>query len=355
MTEKDPNRENLITPEMNAKMKKNLLYGFIFAVCMIFAGLTSGYIVSQGGNFWVNIKMPSAFLISTITIIISSGFLFLAKSAAKKDNQGLVKLSLGLAFAFGLSFGVSQFIGWKQLIETGNTVNAGIINSRGKYGKYYTVLYQGKEITYDNATFFLKSEPISEELKVNLKVFAQDVMKGAQSADKNYKLTNYATEFSIRAENTLLTYTNGELLSNGIKLSEIQHNRLWHFAENIVNDRGDFIMKGVYGEDFIIYFSGEPLEYKNRKFYWKGAPLSPKKLEALNSQDNTASSYIYAFTGVHVLHWIGGVIALLVMFINGLRVKYNSSNQLGITLGSIYWHFLGILWLYLYAFLIFIH
>ena len=347
--------ENQISPELNAKMKKNLLYGFIFAVCMIFAGLTSGYIVSQGGNFWVNIKMPGAFTFSTISIIISSLFLFLSHVAVKKNNQGLVKLSRGLAFGFGLAFGVSQYVGWKQLIETGNTVNAGIINSRGKYGKYYTLIYQGKEISYDNATFYIKGEPITAELKAEMKTFAQTIMDGSKSAENTYTISDYGTNFSIRADNKLLTYTDNKLLADGINLSAVQSERLWYFAENIVNDRGDFIMKGVYGEDFVIYYSGEVLVYKNRTFYYQNAPLSPKKLDALNSQKNTASSYIYAFTGVHLLHWIGGIIALLAMFISGLRLKYNSDNRLGITLGSIYWHFLGILWLYLYAFLIFIH
>lgn len=344
-----------IPAELNAKMKKNLLYGFIFAVCMIFAGLTSGYIVSQGGNFWVNIKMPSAFMVSTVSIIISSLFLILAHSAVKKNNTKLVKLTLGLAFGFGLAFGVSQYIGWKQLIETGNTVNAGIINSRGKYGKYYTLIYKGKEISYDNAIFYIKGEPISDEIKTEMIAFSQSVMDGARSTDKQFNLEDYGTNFTIRADNKLLTYTDKKLLAEGVNLSAIQRDRLWYFAENIVSGRGDFIMKGVYGEDFVIYYSGEALEYKNRTFYWQNAPLSPKKMEALNTQDNTASSYIYAFTGVHLLHWLGGIIALLVMFIKGLRSKYNSENQLGITLGSIYWHFLGILWLYLYAFLIFIH
>lgn len=347
--------ENQISPELNAKMKKNLLYGFIFAVCMIFAGLTSGYIVSQGGTFWVTIKMPSAFLISTIAIIISSGFLFLAQFAVKQNKVGVLKLSLGFAFIFGVIFGISQFAGWSQLIEKGSTVNGGIVNSNGKYGRYYSLLYEGKEITYDNTVFYLKSEPISDELKTEMKAFAQAVMEGADSKDKTFKLPDYGTKFSIRADDKILVFTNNQLTANGFLLSETQQKRLFHFAENIVNDRGDFIIKGVYGEDFEIIFGGVPLVYENRTFYWKDAKLSAKNLDQLNSQKNTASSYIYAFTAIHLLHWIGGIISLLVMLIKGLQLKYNSDNRLGISLGSIYWHFLGILWLYLYAFLIFIH
>ena len=346
---------NQISPELNAKMKKNLLWIFIFAVIMIFAGLTSGYVVSQGGNFWVNIKMPSAFQVSTISIIASSAFLVLARWAVKKGKNAILKLSLGMAFGLGVVFGISQYQGWLQLIDSGNVVAGEIMNIRGRYGKYFTLLHEGKEITYDNGTFFLKGEPVSDELFAEMQAFSEALMTGAKSEDRSYKLNDYGTKFSIRYTNNLLTYSNNKLQMNGVNLSEVQHDRLWHFSENIVSGRGDFIMKGKYGEDFVIYYQGEELEYENRTFYWKDAPLSPKKINDLNSQKNTASSYIYAFTFVHLLHWIGGIIALLVMFIKGLRLKYTESNFLGITLGSIYWHFLGILWLYLYAFLIFIH
>ena len=86
---------NQISPELNKKMKKNLMWIFIFAVIMIFAGLTSGYVVSQGGTFWVTIKMPTAFNISTIAIVISSICLFIAQKAVKQGKQGMVKISLG--------------------------------------------------------------------------------------------------------------------------------------------------------------------------------------------------------------------------------------------------------------------
>lgn len=344
-----------ISPDLNAKMKKNLLWIFMFAVFMIFAGLTSGYIVSQGGSFWVNVRMPSAFQVSTGAIIASSIFLIIARRAVKQDKMPLVKLSLGAALVLGGIFGYAQVLGWGQLIESGNTVSDQIINVNGKYGKYFTLYYQEKEISFDNGTFYMKGEPISDELLNKMKAISEEFMEGAKDSEHNYNLTGYGNDFILRYDGELITYSNNALKLSGVNLSGVQHGRLWYFAENIVNDRGDFIMKGKYGEDFVIYYQGEMLDYTNRTFYLNGQLLSPKKMNDLNSQKNTASSYIYAFTFVHLLHWIGGVIALLVMFIKGLRIKYNSENYLGITLGSIYWHFLGILWLYLYAFLIFIH
>ena len=153
-----------VSPEVNAKIKKNLVVIFLFAVAMIFAGLTSGYIVSQGGSFWVNIKMPLAFKISTTLIVLSSVFLILAVVAVKKNQQKVLKIYLGLAFILGLGFGVYQIKGWGQLIDNGNFWNGQIINIKGQYGNYYSFLYKGKEVSYDNGTFYLKGEKIDSEV-----------------------------------------------------------------------------------------------------------------------------------------------------------------------------------------------
>jgi cytochrome c oxidase subunit 3 len=262
---------------------------------------------------------------------------------------------LGLTLLLGISFGYFQFQGWKQLHSSGNALSGTIININGQYGKYYTFFYEGKEISYNNAEFFYKGEKIGADLMSKMKAISAELMEGAKSKDKQYKLSSYGSEFTLRYKGDLVTFVNNTLYLNDTKFSQEQHSRLWYFAENIKNDRGDFIMKGKYGEDFDIYYHGKLLAYENRTFYIDGRPLSPKQLNDLNMQDNTASSYIYAFTFLHLLHWLGGVIALLVMFINGLRLKYSATEIAGLKLGSTYWHFLGILWLYLYAFLIFIH
>ncbi|NOQ75116.1 MAG: hypothetical protein GQ574_24090 [Crocinitomix sp.] len=337
-------------------MKKNLMRIFIFAVIMIFAGLTSGYVVAQGGRFWVNIKMPDAFKISTIAIIISSISLFIAQYAVKRDKKPLIKAGLGGAFLFGAIFGIYQFIGWGELYENGSPVSASIMNTTGKYGKYYSLSYEGKEISYNNDEFYYKGTEMTPELKAEMKSFSSELLTGSAGTGNHvYNLSDYGSKFSLTYRNKLVTYLNDQFTIEGIQLSLNHHKRLNRFAENIVNDRGDFIMKGKYGEDFVIYYGGDELEYTNRTFYRNGSQLSPMLLGKLMDQRNTAGSFIFAFSGMHFLHWIGGIIALLVMFIKGLQMRYSKSDYLGITLGSVYWHFLGILWLYLYAFLIFIH
>jgi len=65
---------------------------------------------------------------------------------------------------------------------------------------------------------------------------------------------------------------------------------------------------------------------------------------------NASGSFIYALTLMHLLHLIGGLIALGITTVKSKQGKYTKDNYLGIQLTSIYWHFLGILWLYLFLF-----
>ena len=67
-----------------------------------------------------------------------------------------------------------------------------------------------------------------------------------------------------------------------------------------------------------------------------------------------STSFIIGITLMHVLHLAAGIITLLVVFINHLRNKYSSENMLGFELGSIFWHFVDILWIYLFFFFYFI-
>ena len=69
---------------------------------------------------------------------------------------------------------------------------------------------------------------------------------------------------------------------------------------------------------------------------------------------NAAGSFVYLLTGIHLLHLAGGLISLLVAIFNAVKGKYNSQNTLGLELCSIYWHFLDILWIYLFLFLYYI-
>lgn len=64
-----------------------------------------------------------------------------------------------------------------------------------------------------------------------------------------------------------------------------------------------------------------------------------------------SGSFIYLLTGMHLVHVLGGLISLLITLFKGFMGKYSSANTHGVKLASIYWHFMGALWIYLFLFL----
>ena len=67
-----------------------------------------------------------------------------------------------------------------------------------------------------------------------------------------------------------------------------------------------------------------------------------------------STSFINGITFLHVLHLLAGVIVLLVVIYNHFKYKYKSNDLLGFELGAIFWHFVDILWIYLFFFFSFI-
>jgi cytochrome c oxidase subunit 3 len=208
-------------------------------------------------------------------------------------------------------------------------------------------------------------------------------------------------------------YVNGEVF-----LASAQKD-LFRFAFGVYNQTPLFALKGVYGEDFVIRLNNEILEHENNKLFFpakdltksevvninkkvfeggqeyeikkgeiyaNGEPISQVNFETyvqlnegievhykdgkwtrlreelnaaqnneLRQAGNTASSYIYVFTGMHVLHVLIALILLSVIIRRSFKGRYSEKNQLGIQATSIIWHFLGALWLSLFLLLQFFH
>ena len=208
-------------------------------------------------------------------------------------------------------------------------------------------------------------------------------------------------------------YVNGEVF-----LAAAQKD-LFRFAFGVYNQTPLFALKGVYGEDFVIRLNNEILEHENNKLFFPAKDLTKSEVVNINKKvfeggqeyeikkgeiyangerisqvnfetyvqlnegievhykdgkwtrlreelnaaqnnelrqaGNTASSYIYVFTGMHVLHVLIALILLSVIIRRSYKGRYSEKNQLGIQATSIIWHFLGALWLSLFLLLQFFH
>lgn len=72
-----------------------------------------------------------------------------------------------------------------------------------------------------------------------------------------------------------------------------------------------------------------------------------------NFAGNASVSFFFILTGVHAVHLIGGMIALLYAGVTGLLHRPPESRRIAIDVTSWYWHFMGVLWLYIFGLLYF--
>lgn len=69
---------------------------------------------------------------------------------------------------------------------------------------------------------------------------------------------------------------------------------------------------------------------------------------------NVSFSFLYVIVGLHALHVMGGVIALLLIFLKSFSSKIKNYDSIFIDLMNTYWHFVDFLWIYLLIFLVMI-
>ena len=180
--------------EQRVKARKMMMWLGIVGMIMLFATLTSAYIVAAGGPGWIEVPVPNGFYMSTIFIVLSSGAVWFATNAVKNNNHMGITAGLGIALLLGAGFVVSQLSSWNELVANG--------------------------------------------------------------------------------------------------------------------------------------------------FYFTGG--------------SAASSYLYMISGVHLAHMVAGILSLGVTTFRAVGQNYTSERKLGLELAAIFWHFLGVLWVYLLLFLLFI-
>ena len=163
----DTQVESTIDPKM-IKAKKMLLVVGIISIIMMFSGLTSAYIVSRGGApFWVNIRIPNAFWISTVLMILSSITMIIAVRATKADKRSLRNGMLAISLILGLSFVYSQFQGWGEMVDNGLYLRGDFLESlKGDYGTDYFITEQisGRMVEFKEGHYFDPTDPTGTKI-----------------------------------------------------------------------------------------------------------------------------------------------------------------------------------------------
>ncbi|MCW5518863.1 heme-copper oxidase subunit III [Aureitalea sp. L0-47] len=69
---------------------------------------------------------------------------------------------------------------------------------------------------------------------------------------------------------------------------------------------------------------------------------------------NITYTYIFLIAAVHIAHIVIALIALMVVIYNHFKQKYRNGKTLGIELATTFWHFVDVLWIYLFFFFYFV-
>lgn len=250
-----------LDPAVRSRTKTMLMSFIVFAIVMLFAGLTSAYIVSNMGAFWVHVNAPAALWVSNALIVVSSATLWWATRATRAGQRNNALIAMGLTLLLGIGFTISQAEAWNSLREMG---------------------------------------------------------MGWSVSD---------------ADNGLKAYR-------------------WNSIEALVDGPAE------YGTDFTVLRNNVPLLFNPNTgdFYAPDDKLMAEPITRdVTHTSNSGGAYIWALIGIHILHLIFGFIYLVV---NGIRLfqgTIHAGDTVRLKTLGIYWHFMGLLWLYLFAFLFFIY
>ena len=237
--------------------------------------------------------------------------------------------------------------------------------------------------------------------------------------EAKFNLENYDNPFSIQDVSTKqkLQSKDGTLFLDNVPLSEERKNELFKFSFGVYNDQPFFMLKGEYGKDFSISLNGEDLIYSKKKLYFPEKELNSDERNAINKKvyqsgkeyiiksgevfldgkevndfesnfqldqnidievkngvwkqtkqelnanqyaefyqtSNVSSSFVWVLTIIHFLHLILSLSTMAVVINRANKGFYNAENVAGLRAVSVFWHFVGFLWLYLYVFLEYIN
>ena len=242
---------------------------------------------------------------------------------------------------------------------------------------------------------------------------------GTSFEGSNLILNDYNNPFQIFdvKNEVMLENTDSGLSLNGINLSEGQKDELFKFSFGVCNDQPFFMLKGKYGEDFSIALNGEDLIYEKKKLFFPAKELTNAEKSSINQKvfqggkeyliknssvylnnneisdfdgyfqlrqgvniriknslwertkeelnpnqyaefyqtSNVSSSFVWVLTIIHFLHLIFSITGIIIVSFRANRGYYSSENTAGLKAVGVFWHFVGLLWLYLYVFLEYIN
>jgi cytochrome c oxidase subunit 3 len=108
---------DIVEQPISMHPKKFAMWLFLVTVVMIFAALTSAYIVRQAEGNWLEYDLPEIFWFTSGLVVLSSLTLHWSYISAKKDNFLNLRIGMVLTLFFGICFLVGQWYSWVALVD----------------------------------------------------------------------------------------------------------------------------------------------------------------------------------------------------------------------------------------------
>tara|TARA_A100001234_G_scaffold50631_1_gene42535 strand:+ start:438 stop:1679 length:1242 start_codon:yes stop_codon:yes gene_type:complete len=354
-----------------------------------------------------------------IILASSITFYLALKSGRKGQKKKLIQLLvvtflLSLAFTFFQFKGWSSYYKSGNAIKSFVTFVYGQYGKDFKVMKGADIVdYDGENYVVGNQII---DDVELEKIKSFL---GQICGNSTSYREAKFNLENYDNPFSIQDVSTKqkLQSKDGTLFLDNVPLSEERKNELFKFSFGVYNDQPFFMLKGEYGKDFSISLNGEDLIYSKKKLYFPEKELNSDERNAINKKvyqsgkeyiiksgevfldgkevndfesnfqldqnidievkngvwkqtkqelnanqyaefyqtSNVSSSFVWVLTIIHFLHLILSLSTMAVVINRANKGLYNAENVAGLRAVSVFWHFVGFLWLYLYVFLEYIN
>jgi cytochrome c oxidase subunit 3 len=115
--EKELKYVDMVEQPISMHPKKFALWLFMVSVVMVFAGLTSAYIVRQAEGNWLEYDLPNIFYYTSGIALLSTITLHWAYFSAKKDNFLNLRIGMILTVILGISFLIGQWYSWVAMVD----------------------------------------------------------------------------------------------------------------------------------------------------------------------------------------------------------------------------------------------
>jgi heme/copper-type cytochrome/quinol oxidase subunit 3 len=173
---------------------------------------------------------------------------------------------------------------------------------KGRYGKDFTVSMNGRKLDFVGRKLYQGSQTLSEEER-------NDIEATFYSGGKSHKVKG------------------GKVYCEGAEV-----------------DLSTFEDAFTYGKE------QDQIYIANGTWTKMGKELTFNQMNQFYQANNTASSFLYVITIMHLLHVLLGLGVLVALFIRNQKGLYHSENVVGLKIGGYFWHFLGLLWISLFLF-----